>query len=92
MREAHDCNFHDRLRACINDRCPLHRGMRNLGRCLRDAGALCEAWELGHAYGYQACPCGGYLPGDEEVREEEERILRLHFRPGHALPDSKGKG
>lgn len=66
--------------------------MHHLGRCLRDAGALCEAWQLGHAYGYQACPCGGYLPGDEEAREEEERILRLYFRPGHALPDSKGKG
>jgi hypothetical protein len=46
--EAHDCNFHDELRLCINARCPLHRAMRTLAANLASCAALCEAFELGY--------------------------------------------
>lgn len=41
--EAHDCNFHDELQRCINDRCPLHRAMRKLASNLQIAALLCRA-------------------------------------------------
>ena len=48
--EAHDCNFRDDLKRCINDRCPLHRSMRALASCLRIAAGLCAAFYLGSDY------------------------------------------
>ena len=47
--EPHDCNFRDDI-GCINDRCPLHRAMRALARCLRDAAACERAFSLGVKY------------------------------------------
>lgn len=74
MMEPHDCNFHGELRVRINDRCPLHRAMHNLARCLRDAGALCAAWDHGTEIGMDigSFPlswhpgCGGPCPGWRE--------------------------
>lgn len=45
--ESHDCNFHDALKRCINDRCPLHRGMRTLSSNLKFVGALFGAERIG---------------------------------------------
>lgn len=48
--KAHDCNFHDVLRRCINDRCPLHRALRLLAANLATAAGLAEAFELGNLH------------------------------------------
>jgi hypothetical protein len=45
--EPHDCNFRDELRVCINDRCPLHRGMRTIAENLRIGAALNAAEDIG---------------------------------------------
>ena len=50
--EAHDCNFHDVLQRCINDRCPLHRALRLLAANLATAAALCEAFRQGFEEGF----------------------------------------
>lgn len=40
----------------------LRRGLRNLARCLHDAGALCEAFESGRGQGIDYVTVGeGYL-------------------------------
>lgn len=70
MMEPHDCNF--RHASCINDRCPLHRAMRCLARCLRDGAALAWSFQLGWRAGYDACPCG------DSVRD----LFPDHWRPG----------
>lgn len=40
------------LRWHFNCEHELATSLSNLARCLRDAGALCAAWEVGRAYGY----------------------------------------
>lgn len=51
MIEAHDCSWRDGI-GCINDRCPLHRGMRRLGENLKIGGALCASFRAGDNFGF----------------------------------------
>lgn len=44
--EAHDCNWRDSI-GCINERCPLHRAMRMLGKNLWLGGGLAAAAQRG---------------------------------------------
>lgn len=50
--EAHDCNFHEALLVCINERCPLHRGMRTLGENLRIAAFGAAMFKAGDNFGF----------------------------------------
>lgn len=78
MMEAHDCNFHDALRVCINSRCPLHRAMRNLAANLRIVGALFASFRAGDNYGFHMgedssqCDCQ-WRPGSGEPYRVAER-------------------
>lgn len=49
--EAHDCNFHEVLGRCINDRCILHRAMRALAKNLAAVAFGERCFELGSEHG-----------------------------------------
>jgi hypothetical protein len=52
MMEAHDCNFHDALQVCINDRCPLHLAMRTLAANLKVVGFGATLFRAGDNFGF----------------------------------------
>lgn len=82
MREAHDCSWHllSGRPVCINDRCPLHRGMRVLSASLAIAGALCRAFELGKQWQrtFDLLPGGKY--------QRAIRVVDVAWRPGCGRP------
>lgn len=49
--EAHDCNFHEGISRCINDRCVLHQAMRTLSKNLRDVAVGERCFDLGRYHG-----------------------------------------
>jgi hypothetical protein len=86
VMEAHDCNFRPDLgMGCINDRCPLHRGMRTLGENLRVIGALFASFRAGDNFGFHMgadetqCTCqwspGSGEPYRQPNRCEQERAV-----------------
>lgn len=70
--EPHDCNWHDDLRRCINERCPLHRAMRRLASNLEIAGALCASFRAGDNFGF-------HMGSDESQ-------CTCQWAPGHGTP------
>lgn len=58
--------------------------MENLARCLRDVGALCAAFDLGHGHGFASCPCDG--PRDDKFYEYADS----QWRPGCHRPAPRG--
>jgi hypothetical protein len=78
--EAHDCNWHEGARICINDRCPLHRAMRKFAANLYIAGALCAAFDSGRRWECTFRMSSGH------AKERRARASREHFAPGHSIP------